>query len=71
MAAKEKIMKLVLRMVEDATFVHCYLNCGHLITVDSKEFKTLPSHRSIECWACEAEAESKKADEKRFRNKLG
>ena len=69
MAAEEKIMQPVVRTVRQGTIVHCYLKCGHLITVHSEEFKEAAAHTPIECWACEVEAESKKVNEKRFRPK--
>jgi hypothetical protein len=44
MAAEEKIMQPVVRTVRQGTIVHCYLKCGHLITVHSEEFKEAPAH---------------------------
>jgi hypothetical protein len=54
-AAKSTIMQLVVRTVRDGVFLHFYLVCGHMITMTNKDIKeTLPI--SIECWACEEEA---------------
>jgi hypothetical protein len=52
MAAEEKIVRRLVRTVREGTLVHCYLECGHLITMHSQDLKNSPS--LIECWACEA-----------------
>jgi hypothetical protein len=53
-ASNPKFVRAVERSVTEGTFIHCYLDCGHLITVLKKEFtNTLPP--AIECWACEQE----------------
>ncbi len=58
MAAKSKIMQLVVRTVRNSVFVHFYLVCGHMITMTNEDVKeTLPI--SIECWACEEEEADK------------
>jgi hypothetical protein len=48
-----KVTQTVVRIVRDDTLVHCYLACGHMLTLHKGEVSA-PS--SIECWACEAEA---------------
>jgi hypothetical protein len=46
-----KVVRTVVRVVEDGAFVHFYLACGHLITVRKDELKgALP--RQMKCWAC-------------------
>ncbi len=67
--AEEKNMQPVVRVVRESTFVHCYLKCGHLITVHQDNPTEKPPSL-IECWACEIEAESKKANEERFRLRI-
>jgi hypothetical protein len=47
-----KFRQSVTRMVRDGTLVHCYLACGHMLTIHSSE---VASPSSMECWACEAE----------------
>jgi len=64
MAAEEKIMRRVVRTVRDGTLVHCYLECGHLITVHSEEYRESSSPALIDCWACKEE--SKEAIKKGF-----
>ena len=54
MAAPRKIMQPILRTVHDGVLVHCYLACGHLITL-RKEDMHRPSPSEMECWACEEE----------------
>jgi hypothetical protein len=49
-----KIMQRIVRTVQESIFVHCYLACGHLITVHKTDFKE-PFPTSLECWACEEE----------------
>jgi hypothetical protein len=51
-AAEGKITQAVERIVRDGAFVHCYLACGHMLTVQCSE-ASAPS--SMECWAYEAE----------------
>jgi hypothetical protein len=50
-----KIMQSIVRMVRDHSFVHFYLVCGHMITMTDEDLKETPP-TSIECWACEEEA---------------
>jgi hypothetical protein len=50
--ANGKIVQAVVRIVRDDAFVHCYLACGHMLTLPKGEVSA-PS--SMECWACEAE----------------
>jgi hypothetical protein len=57
-AAERKIMQSVVRMVEESGFVHCYLTCGHVITMHKEDLKE-SSPSSIECWACEEETRRK------------
>jgi hypothetical protein len=52
LAAEQKIMQRIVSTVRDGVFVHCYLACGHMITVAEDDLKELLP-RSIECWACE------------------
>jgi hypothetical protein len=53
MAAERKIMRQVVRTVRVSTFfVHCYLACGHMVTMHKED----PAPSSIECWACEEES---------------
>jgi hypothetical protein len=54
----------IMRTVHQYPLVHCYLACGHMITVDSGDINKSPSPSAIECWACKEE--SKKANEKGF-----
>jgi len=49
-----QIMQKIVRTVQQSFFVHCYLACGHLITVHKIDLKE-PFPASIECWACEEE----------------
>jgi hypothetical protein len=53
-AAKSRIMQLVVRTVRENVFVHFYLVCGHMITMTNADIKET-SPISIECWACEEE----------------
>jgi hypothetical protein len=57
-AAKSKIMRLVVRTVRESVFVHFYLVCGHMITMNKEDVKET-SPISIECWACEKEEANK------------
>ena len=50
--ADGKIIRAVERIQRDGAFVHCYLACGHMLTLHKGEVSA-PS--SMECWACEAE----------------
>ena len=49
---ESKFTRAVARIVRDGTLVHCYLACGHMLTMHKDEISA-PS--SMECWACEAE----------------
>jgi hypothetical protein len=53
---KLRIMQLVVRTVREIPFVHFYLICGHMITMTNEDIKET-SPISIECWACEEEAD--------------
>ena len=53
-AAEQEIMQPVIRTVRENSFVHCYLACGHMITVHREDLKE-SSPSSMECWACEEE----------------
>jgi hypothetical protein len=55
-AAEGKIIRAVVRIVRDDAFVHCYLACGHMLTLHKGE---VSSPSSMECWACEAEAKER------------
>jgi hypothetical protein len=57
-AAERKIMQSVVRTVQESIWVHCYLSCGHMITVHKQDLKESSPH-SIECWACEEETKRK------------
>jgi hypothetical protein len=57
-------MKRIMRTVHQYPLVHCYLACGHMITVHSEDINKSSSPSSFECWACKEE--SKKANEKGF-----
>jgi len=50
--AEGKITQAVVRIVRHDTLAHCYLACGHMLTLPKGEVSA-PS--SMECWACEAE----------------
>jgi hypothetical protein len=52
LALEQQIMQPVVHTVQEAAFVHCYLKCGHMVTVHKVDLEELPSF-SIECWACE------------------
>lgn len=64
MAAEPRFMQRIRRTVHQYPLVHCYLACGHLITVNSEDINKSPSPSSMECWACKEE--SKNAKEKGF-----
>ena len=52
LAAKHKVTQRIERTVQDSSFVHCYLACGHMITtMANDDLKGSPT--SIECWACQ------------------
>jgi len=54
LAAEQEIMQPVVRRVRVSTFfVHCYLACGHMVTMREEDLKEKSSRSSIECWACE------------------
>jgi hypothetical protein len=55
MAAEQKIMRRVVRTVRESIWLHCYLACGHMITLH-QENPTEKPPSSIECWACEEES---------------
>jgi len=61
MAAKQKIMRRVVRTVGLSPFVHFYLACGHMITMREEDLEE-NSPSSIECWACEEENKKGIAD---------
>jgi hypothetical protein len=42
----------------EPNWVHCYLSCEHVITVQQQDLKESSPHPLIECWACEAEAKN-------------
>ena len=50
--ADGKSRQAVVRIVRDGTLVHCYLACGHMLTMHSSE---VASPSSMDCWACEEE----------------
>jgi len=54
--SEQKIMQPVVRTVRKSTWVHCYLACGHMITVHQEALNEPSSPSSIECWACEEES---------------
>ena len=54
-AAEPKTTQPVLRIVREGAFVHCYLACGHMVTMHKEDLKE-PSPPSIKCWACEEES---------------
>jgi hypothetical protein len=54
MAAEPKIMRQVVRTARESQFIHFYLACGHMITL--QENPTEKAASSIECWACEEES---------------
>ena len=52
----KKIMQPIVRTVREGMFVaHCYLACGHLITIPTEDLEESAPPSSIECWACEEE----------------
>ena len=53
-ASTPAITQAVTRVAEDASFVHFYLGCGHLVTNRKGE---LPGKhpREMKCWACSTE----------------
>jgi hypothetical protein len=55
-------MQPIVRTVRVSSFfVHCYLACGHMVTMpqeDLKESSPTSSPASVECWACEEEAKN-------------
>ena len=64
MASGSKVVRKVVRVVRESTFLHFYLDCGHLITQQASDSPgNLPSE--CECWACaEEQAESAQFDER-------
>jgi hypothetical protein len=63
MAAEPKFMQRVVRTVRESPFVHFYLACGHMITLQQENPTEKPAS-SLECWACEEQR--KEANKKRF-----
>jgi hypothetical protein len=60
--AETRVMQPVLRMVQERFFVHCYLACGHMVTMRKEQLaESFPF--SIECWACEEESKKRCAEE--------
>jgi len=55
-ASKPKVVQAVVRAVTEGAFVHFYLACGHLITIEKGELKG-PSPAQMRCWACVRENE--------------
>ncbi len=55
MAAEPKIMQRVVRTVRESIWLHCYLACGHMLTLH-EDNPAEKSVSSIECWACEEES---------------
>ncbi|MGO9515557.1 MAG: hypothetical protein ACLPND_00780 [Candidatus Korobacteraceae bacterium] len=51
MSSRPKAVQAVVRVVTENTFVHFYLACGHLITMEKAELKGA-SPSQITCWAC-------------------
>jgi hypothetical protein len=50
-------MQPIVRIVREGMFVaHCYLACGHMITMHKEDLEESVSPSSIECWACEEES---------------
>lgn len=59
-AAKRKIMQPVVRTVREGIFLaHCYLACGHMVTMHKEDLEESAAPSSIECWACEEETKKK------------
>jgi len=56
MSSKPKVVQPVVRVVTENSFVHFYLACGHLITIEKGELKG-PLPAQIRCWACVQENE--------------
>ncbi len=53
----KKIMQPIVRTVREGMFVaHCYLACGHVITIPTEDLEESAPPSSIECWACEEES---------------
>ena len=50
-ASKPQTMQAVVRVEEDFNFVHFYLACGHLITVNKNDLRNKHPEQ-MECWAC-------------------
>ena len=56
MSSKPKAVQPVVRVVTENSFVHFYLACGHLITMEKGDMKgALPVQ--MNCWACQRENE--------------
>ena len=60
MAGEQKIMRRVVRTVEEGMLLHFYLSCGHIITMHKADIKKSPAP-TIECWACEEESKKTKS----------
>ena len=58
MAAEQEIMRRVVCTVRESIWLHCYLACGHMITLRREDLEKSLSPSPIECWACEEEAKS-------------
>ena len=58
LAAKQEILQPIIRTVRESSFVHCYLACGHVITMHKEDLKE-SSPSSIECWACAEESKKR------------
>ena len=55
LAVEQEFMQPVRHMVREGSFVHCYLACGHMITMHKEDLKE-SSPPAIKCWACEEES---------------
>ncbi len=53
-AAGQETVQPITRTVREGSFVHCYLACGHMITLHREDLKEA-SPSSMGCWACEEE----------------
>ena len=50
-------MQPIVRTVREGMFVaHCYLACGHVITIPTEDLEESAPPFSIECWECEEES---------------
>lgn len=55
LSSEQEFMQPVRHMVREGSFVHCYLACGHMITMHKEDLKE-SSLSSIKCWACAEES---------------